>query len=78
MKKTIVKITKSFLSDLLHIPVNVEIENMVIDKIEADCIMMILEGNGLPDFTEVKEVGLISRSEIIYTKYITNEFKKIG
>lgn len=78
MKKTIVKITKKLLEDLLHIPMNVEIENMSMDRFKNNEIMILLEGEGLPDFTEVKEGMLISRSEIIYIKTITNEIKKIG
>lgn len=78
MKKTVVKITKSCLEDLLHIPTNVEIENIALDRTEANSIMIILEGEGLPGFTEVEEGGLISMSEIMYTKNITNEFKKVG
>ena len=78
MKKTIVKITKSCLEDLLHIPINVEIENISMDRCKNNEIMVLLEGEGLPDFTEVKAGGLISQSTIIYTKTITNEFKKVG
>ena len=80
MKKTIIKISKDYLAELLHFPVNVEIEGMFQSDDDPlnNTVSMILAGDDLPDYTEGKIGEDISQSEIIYTKIITNEFKKVG
>lgn len=78
MKKTIVMLSENFLEELLHIPPGVEIENVSMDRFSNGHIRILLSGDGLPDFTELKVGDLICQSEIIYTKTITNEFKKVG
>lgn len=78
MKKTIVKISPIIFKDFLHLSENINIENIAMDRFKNE-IQIILEGDSLPDFAEIKKSGnLISHSEIIYTKTITNEFKKIN
>ena len=77
MKKTIVKISPIIFKDFLHLSENINIENIAMDRFKNE-IQIILEGDSLPDFAEIKSGNLISHSEIIYTKTITNEFKKIN
>ena len=80
MKKTIIRISKDYLAELLHFPVNVEIDGIFRSDDDSlnNTISMILSGDDLPDYTEGKVGDSISQSEIIYTKTITNEIKKVG
>ena len=79
MKKTIIRISKDYLAELLHFPANVEIDGIFRSDDDSlnNTISMILSGDDLPDYTEGKVGDSISQSEIIYTKTITNEFKKV-
>lgn len=62
-KKTIIKISKTLLEDLLHIPANIKIENVSIDRFKNDEIMILLEGEGLPDSVKVEPGEIISCSK---------------
>ena len=81
MKKTLVTISNRFLIDLLHLPDDVEVESIMKNKdtLLNGLLTMTLIGDGLPSFTEIRtDKKPISQSEIIYTKTITNEIKKVG
>ena len=78
MKKTIVKISKRYLEELLHIPPGVEIENVSMDRFDNDDLRILLSGDDLPDFAEIEKSGSLISHSIIYTKTIINEFKKVG
>jgi len=70
LKQAYVLVTNIFLRLMLKLPETVEVRAIIIDRedFQRDMFTVFLEGDGLPDFTEVKRGDLIPKLNFVYEK----------
>ena len=70
MKQAYVVVTNVFLRSMLRLPKTVEVKAIIIDRKDyrRDMFTVFLEGDGLPDFTEVARGDLIPEVQFVYER----------